>query len=62
MNCQMIRVISSPSSSTTGFFTLILAMSHSPDWAGARGSWAPEGLFQEGYRRHLYFRLSRAVL
>src|SRR5680860_777479 len=26
MNCQMIRVISSPSSSTTGFFTLILAM------------------------------------
>src|ERR1700761_354151 len=24
MNCQMIRVISSPSSSTTGFFTLIL--------------------------------------
>src|SRR5690625_3545135 len=26
MNCQMIRVISSPSSSTTGFATLILAM------------------------------------
>src|SRR4051812_4136107 len=24
MNCQMIRVISSPSSSTTGFLTLIL--------------------------------------
>src|ERR1044072_2126715 len=27
--CQMIRVISSPSISTTGFFTLILAI-HSP--------------------------------
>src|SRR4051794_38832339 len=26
MNCQMIRVISSPSSSTTGVFTLIFAM------------------------------------
>jgi hypothetical protein len=26
MNCQMIRVISSPSSSTTGPTTLILAM------------------------------------
>src|SRR5688500_7809241 len=26
MNCQMIRVISSPSSSTTGFWTLIFAM------------------------------------
>src|SRR5262245_8986760 len=26
MNCQMIRVISSPSSSTTGFFTLIFAI------------------------------------
>src|SRR5438128_1308469 len=26
MACQMMRVISSPSSSTTGFFTLILAM------------------------------------
>src|SRR5215203_643789 len=26
MNCQMIRVISSPSSSTTGFSTLIFAM------------------------------------
>src|SRR3954468_20058913 len=26
MNCQMIRVISSPSSSTTGFATLIFAM------------------------------------
>src|SRR3954463_13962373 len=29
MNCQMIRVISSPSISTTGFFTLIFAMSAS---------------------------------
>jgi hypothetical protein len=27
MNCQMMRVISSPSSSTTGFFTLILSCS-----------------------------------
>ena len=27
IHCQMIRVISSPSSSTTGFFTLIFAMS-----------------------------------
>src|ERR1700676_3163792 len=27
MRCQMIRVISSPSSSTTGFVTLILAIS-----------------------------------
>ena len=26
MNCQMIRVISSPSISTTGFFTLIFAI------------------------------------
>jgi hypothetical protein len=26
MNCQMMRVISSPSSSTTGFSTLIFAM------------------------------------
>ena len=33
MNCQMIRVISSPSSSTTGVFTLILAM--------ARGGYRP---------------------
>src|SRR5688572_29745114 len=29
MNCQMMRVISSPSISTTGFFTLIFAMSGS---------------------------------
>ena len=38
MNCQMIRVISSPSSSTTGFFTLILAtpVLHTP-----RGSLRP---------------------
>src|SRR3954471_6102354 len=37
MNCQMIRVISSPSSSTTGFFTLILAMLRSlVSWARGR--------------------------
>ena len=30
MSAQMIRVISSPSSSTTGFFTLILATLASP--------------------------------
>src|ERR1700704_2095106 len=29
MSCQMIRVISSPSSSTTGFFTLIFAINES---------------------------------
>jgi hypothetical protein len=30
MNCQMIRVISSPSSSTTGPWTLIFAIGASP--------------------------------
>jgi hypothetical protein len=30
MNCQMMRVISSPSSSTTGPVTLIFAMGESP--------------------------------
>jgi hypothetical protein len=30
MNPQMIRVISSPSSSTTGFFTLIFAILSPP--------------------------------
>src|SRR5450756_195501 len=34
MNCQMIRVISSPSSSTTGFFTLILLMRVAPRFGG----------------------------
>jgi hypothetical protein len=29
MNCQMMRVISSPSISTMGFFTLIFAMAGS---------------------------------
>src|SRR5215210_4258190 len=37
MNCQMILVISSPSSSTTGFFTLIFAMRRSlVSWARGR--------------------------
>src|ERR1017187_7858014 len=37
MNDQMIRVISSPSRSTTGFFTLILAMCRSlGDWRAGR--------------------------
>src|SRR3954452_7672335 len=49
MNCQMIRVISSPSSSTTGPATLIFAMScHTPDHPGGRldfnaGAPAPPG-------------------
>ena len=38
MSCQMMRVISSPSSSTTGFSTLIFAMGH----ASLKGS-APGG-------------------
>ena len=32
MYCQMIRVISSPSSSTTGLVTLIFAMGDGPFW------------------------------
>jgi hypothetical protein len=32
MYCQMIRVISSPSSSTTGLVTLIFAMEIGPFW------------------------------
>jgi hypothetical protein len=44
MNDQMIRVISSPSSSTRGFFTVILAM------CGVRrsGEWSGEGWEEEG--------------
>src|SRR5690242_18489975 len=45
MNCQMMRVISSPSSSTTGFLTLIFAMEgkafafagRAPDGGDTRG-------------------------
>ena len=37
MNCQMIRVISSPSSSTMGFFTVILAMAAADASAEAWG-------------------------
>ena len=36
MYCQMIRVISSPSSSTTGLVTLIFAMTEGPFWKTAR--------------------------
>jgi hypothetical protein len=35
MYCQMIRVISSPSSSTTGLVTLIFAMEIGPFWNSA---------------------------
>src|SRR4051794_31509792 len=38
MNDQMMRVISSPSSSTTGFFTLILAMARAGYWTCAERS------------------------
>src|SRR3954452_1995641 len=42
MNCQIIRVISSPSSSTTGVFTLILAMVFgSPGRSAAEASGPP---------------------
>src|SRR5260370_39190457 len=40
MYCQMIRVISSPSSSTTGLVTLIFAMKMGPFWNSAfRDEW-----------------------
>src|SRR5476649_2785408 len=40
MYCQMIRVISSPSSSTTGLVTLIFAMEIGPFWTSAfREGW-----------------------
>src|SRR5271170_6642167 len=42
MYCQMIRVISSPSSSTTGLVTLIFAMEIGPFWNSA---------FRDGYTR-----------
>jgi hypothetical protein len=37
MYCQMIRVISSPSSSTTGLVTLIFAMEIGPFWKRVSG-------------------------
>src|SRR5262245_41204540 len=43
MRCQMIRVISSPSISTTGFFTLIFATPFSSEFA-TRGSVSGTGL------------------
>jgi hypothetical protein len=38
MYCQMIRVISSPSSSTTGLVTLIFAMTEGAFFGKPRGS------------------------
>jgi hypothetical protein len=44
MYCQMIRVISSPSSSTTGFWTLIFAMGNRAFFVNLSVSGRAEGL------------------
>jgi hypothetical protein len=41
MNCQMMRVISSPSSSTTGLATLIFVMMQTSAWGWNGNGIAP---------------------
>src|SRR5580704_3555767 len=52
MNCQMIRVISSPSISTMGLVTLIFAIELRSGWRAVSASERGDGGVQRGARPH----------